>query len=104
MFTVVLMAWLVPPYIFRWLVYTKDGNERRRPITLRNLLCGYSNNTFHIVSDRYRYRGIEISTSVNRHLRYWRNHSSELELLSKDEIIKDNGWGETAMLIALQNI
>lgn len=103
MFTVVLMAWLVPPYIFRWLVYTKDGNERRRPITLRNLLCGYSNNTFHIVSDRYRYRGIEISTSVNRHLRYWRNHSSELELLSKDEIIKDNGWGETAMLIALLN-
>lgn len=103
MFTVVLMAWLVPPLIFNWLVYTREGRERLYPITLRNLICRNTNNTFRFVSDRYRYRGIEISASVNIRLRYWRNHSSELELLSKDELIKDKGWGETALLIALQN-
>lgn len=103
MFTVVLMAWLVPPFIFNWLVYTKEGCERRRPITLQNLMFRKTSNNFRLVSDRYRYRGIEISASVNKHLRYWRNHSSELDLLSKNEYINDEGWGETAMLIALQN-
>jgi len=37
MFTVVLMAWLVPPLIFGWLV--KDGNKYRRvPVTMEQLL------------------------------------------------------------------
>ena len=40
MFSVIMMAYLFPPLIFRWLVYRKDGNKRTQPITLRNLFTG----------------------------------------------------------------
>ena len=39
MFSVVLMAYLFPPLIFKWLV-TLRGRERRRPVTLMPLLRG----------------------------------------------------------------
>ena len=103
MFTVVLMAWLLPSFIFRWLVFNKDGFERKQPITLRNLLFIRSTSDFQFVSNRYRYRGVEISTSVDRRLRYWRKHITELEQLSKEKFLIDEGWGETAMLIAIRN-
>ena len=94
------MAWLLPPFIFRWLVYEKDGSERKQPLTWR---CLFNHSTLQMVSDRYRYRGIEIASSVNRRLRYWRKHPTELEALSRDHTIVDDGWGETAMLVALQH-
>ncbi len=34
MFSVVLMAYIFPPLIFRWLVQSRDGHYRRRPLTL----------------------------------------------------------------------
>ena len=37
MFSVVLMAWLLPPFLFRWLV-SRHGELRHRPLTLRSLL------------------------------------------------------------------
>ena len=37
MFTVVAMAWYLPPLVFRWLTRRKDGSLRRVPLTLRNL-------------------------------------------------------------------
>lgn len=40
MFSVVLMAWLLPPFVFRLLVSRRDGTLRRRPVTLRRLLRG----------------------------------------------------------------
>jgi hypothetical protein len=55
------------------------------------------------VADRYRYRGVEISMAVNRRLRYWRSHEAELSQLSDGETITDDGWGETALLVALLN-
>ena len=108
MFTVVLMAWLLPPFIFRWLVYEKDGSERKQPLTWRRLfkpsiLQFYNPSILQMVSDRYRYRGIDIASAVNRRLRYWRKHPAELESFSRAGVIVDNGWGETAMLVALQH-
>lgn len=111
MFTVVFMAWLLPTYCFRWLVYDRNGRERRRPLTLRNMLWRRSDNpstslrasAFRLVADRYRYRGVEISMAVNRRLRYWRSHEAELSQLSDGETITDDGWGETALLVALLN-
>ncbi len=111
MFVVVLMAWLVPPLIFRWMVYDRNGHERRRPITLRNMLWRRSEDpstslrtsVFRLVAERYRYRGVEISMAVNRRLRYWRSHEEELTQLSDGETITDDGWGETALLVALLN-
>jgi 1-acyl-sn-glycerol-3-phosphate acyltransferase len=38
MFSVVLMAYIIPPVVFKWLT-TKKGQPRRYPITLRSILC-----------------------------------------------------------------
>ena len=103
MFTVVFMAWLLPTYCFRWLVYDRNGRERRQPITLCGLLFRNRNSAYQKVSDRYRYRGVEISMAVNRRLRYWHSHEAELSQLSDGETITDDGWGETALLVALLN-
>ena len=103
MFTVVFMAWLLPAYCFRWLVYDRNGRERRRPLTLHNMLWRHSDDAFRLVADRYRYRGVEISMAVNRRLRYWHSHEAELSQLSDGETITDDGWGETALLVALLN-
>lgn len=40
MFSVILMAYLLPPLIFKWLVYRSDGTKRTQPITLRNIFTG----------------------------------------------------------------
>ena len=39
MFTVVVMAYYLPPLVFRWLTRRKDGSLRPVPITLRNCLA-----------------------------------------------------------------
>ena len=38
MFTVVGMAYLIPPFIYRWLTHQKDGTLRTCPITLRQIV------------------------------------------------------------------
>ena len=103
MFTVVFMAWLLPAYCFRWLVYDRYGNERKQPITLCGLLFRNRNSAYQKVLDRYRYRGVGISTAVNRRLHYLRKHPEELQQLSSTPVFVDNGWGETAMIVAMLN-
>ena len=116
MFSVVLMAWLFPPLIFRWLVYSK-GKERQRPLTLRNVFSSdfsipslsISHQATSFISDCYRYRGVEISAAVNRRLRllkktgYLKRIADEIQPDTKNIVIKNSGWGETALLIALQH-
>ncbi|MBR4730653.1 MAG: MMPL family transporter, partial [Prevotella sp.] len=65
MFSVVLMAYLFPPLIFRWLVYS-HGKERWRPLTIKNMIKRNNTNILSFVSDCYRYRVIEIITAVNK--------------------------------------
>lgn len=115
MFSVVLMAYLFPPLIFRWLVADKQG-YRRCPITLLSLL-GFRRSDDHIilVRDIYRYRGVEISTAVNKSLKaYKKKHGlngaidmkpmMQTTTTSHDGIIlKNTGWGELALLTALEH-
>ena len=103
MFIVVFMAWLLPPYCFRRLVYDKNGYERRQPITLWGVFFRNRQNAFKIVADRYRYRGVEISSAVNRRLHYLRKHTETLQHLSSTKVVVDEGWGETAMIVAMLN-
>ena len=123
MFSVVLMAFLFPPLIFRWLVYDRQGRERLVPITLRHWKVSKLSTPLAkgrgvggeatLVALRYRYRGVEISTAVNRRLRYLRRHPEELEQLlapsshlsplTTHHSLEDAGWGETALLVALQH-
>ena len=123
MFSVVLMAFLFPPLIFRWLVYDRQGRERTVPITLRHWKGSKLSTPLAkergaggeatLVALRYRYRGVEISTAVNRRLRYLRRHPEELEQLltpsshlsplTTHHSLEDAGWGETALLVAMQH-
>ena len=108
MFSVVLMAYLFPPLIFRWLVFSK-GQERMRPITLKNVFRRNSKYDVSFVSDCYRYKGVEISSAVNKHLRKYRKDGVSQrinEMISSDTdtvYIINNGWGELSFLLALQN-
>ena len=110
MFSVVLMAYLFPPLIFRWLVYNK-GCERKRPITLRNLIWRDRNNTSKIrfIEDCYRYKGVDISSSVCHQLRKYTKKGTLEKIESsitssiKTIIIINNRWGELSMLLALEN-
>jgi predicted exporter len=106
MFSVVLMAYLFPPLIFRWLVYSQ-GKERLRPLTIRQLIQR-NPQTIDWIADCYRYRGIEISTAVNRRLRKYKNkglfQEIEEQLLpqTKTVILVNSGWGEIALYEALR--
>ena len=101
MFSVVLMAWLLPPFIFRWLV-SKNGHYRLRPITLRNLIRP-SAAPVAVVLDRYRYKGSEVFVTVKRHLR---RHHHFSHLVSQPVnmpliVVLGSGYGEFALLMAL---
>jgi hypothetical protein len=99
MSSVVLMACLLPPLVFRWLVCDGKG-WRRQPLTLRRLFFGASDDPYRLVADRYRYRGAGIAADVNKTLR--RLHREGHPLPAASHIV-DDGWGETALLVALQH-
>lgn len=104
MFTVVFMACLIPPLLFKWLVM-KDGEYRKRPLTLRRLF--HRNNEDDVVSlvvDRYRYKGHDILKTVQNHLREHGNYASLIEKqdLGHRVVVKNSGYGELALLLALR--
>ena len=107
MYSVVLMAYLFPPLIFRWLVYAK-GKERLRPLTLKNIILRGRSQTAALIADCYRYRGIEISTAVNRRLRNYQNKGlfqkidEQLLPQTRTVVFMNSGWGEIALYEALQ--
>lgn len=105
MFTVVIMAYIFPPFIFNWLVKDKNG-YRKRPITLRSLICKIDEDDYvQLVKDRYRYRGIEIYTAIKRRLRILCNNQKVLIALSSKFpiVILNNSWGECSLVIALMH-
>jgi len=110
MFSVVLMAYLLPPLVFKWLVM-KGGEYRQRPLTLASILGvsdkkepGTLDYCIKLVRDRYLYKGREITSSVNRRL----SHCDDLAWLCEETspakvIITNAGYGELAILYALRH-
>ena len=104
MFTVVFMAYLIPPLLFKWLVM-KNGEYRKRPLTLRRLFHRNSeDDVVSLVVDRYRYKGHDILKTVQHHLREHGNYASWLERddLPAHVVVKNSGYGELALLLALR--
>ena len=111
MFSVVLMAFVFPPLIFQWLVKDKNG-WRRRPLTLASLLGrslslskGQSKGTddnISLVRDIYRYKGVEISSAVNRSLKTVKSPSTKVNG-ERSMVIENTGWGERSLLLALEH-
>ena len=105
MFSVVLMAYLIPPFLFKWLTTTASGVYRVRPLSFSSLLrfCdkGEDKNV-GLVIDRYRYKGSELFSAIKRRLKSNNNYKQWLNSLSSSHvIIINNGYGELSLLMAL---
>lgn len=100
MFSVVFMAYLIPPLIFRWMT-TSHGKARLHPITLRTLLFGIRQDPVSLVKGRYLYKGKEIMDTVRHNLDRNAGRLSGIDLSGRDGYtITDDGYGESALLLA----
>ncbi len=101
MFSVVFMAYLIPPLLFKWLT-TRGGQERTCPLTLRSLLLGAPKNPVDIVRGRYAYKGKEIERGVRRSLRDKAAGIAGLEARPGETLeLSGDRYGELALLAAL---
>lgn len=102
MFSVVLMAYMIPPFLFRWLT-TKHGVTRQHPLTWSSMFGGQRLlDPVEQVKGRYIYKGIEITRSVNQQLRQSASAISQLDLAAQTSYqLDDTGYGETSLLLAL---
>ncbi|MGN0190981.1 MAG: MMPL family transporter [Candidatus Cryptobacteroides sp.] len=99
MFSVVLMSWLIPPFLFRWLT-TSGGKVRPYPLTLSLLWKGAPKTPYDRVCARYTYKGMEISRNVRRNLRRREADLRQIPASATIEIT-DEGYGESAIYLAL---
>lgn len=103
MISVVLMSYTFPPLLFKWLTM-KDGKYRTYPITFISLLFGIPKDSVKLVKGRYLYKGISITNTVKRNLKTNSKSIAELDLKGKTEYLyTDNGYGESAILLAHLN-
>ncbi len=113
MFSVVLMAWTLPPLVFNWMTRHADGTYRRRPLTLARLLRRAlrlpeppesADDYRQLVLDRYLYKGTDIQCTVRRSLATTAQVEAIKQLRpdANGEIhIPHCGYGATALLAAL---
>lgn len=76
MFSVVLMAYVLPPLVFRWIV-SKRGNYRLRPLTLATLLrtaLAYSIGGLTLLAGETANAFMALSRRKNDTRNTWRNH------------------------------
>lgn len=103
MISVVLMSYTFPPLLFKWLTM-KDSKYRTYPITFISLLFGIPKDSVKLVKGRYLYKGISITNTVKRNLKTNTKSIVELDLKGKTEYLyTDNGYGESAILLAHLN-
>lgn len=108
MFSVVLMAWVLPPFVFRWMV-SKKGALRKRPLTVKSLLmpkrypqiCPQGSSpeaSIAYVKDVYYYCGVDIVKTVKSALK----HREDFIHVSDDSVTVDGGsYGAVALLASL---
>lgn len=99
MFSVVLMAFLIPPFLFGWMT-TKNGERRRQPLSIAGLLGLVGKDAYSLVLGRYRYKGRDIHFAVRRSLKSF--VPVVPDLTGKEEYrLEDNGeYGERAIYLA----
>ena len=100
MFSVVLMAYLIPPLLFRWIT-TRRGEVRRYPLTLRSLFAGAPSDPAAQVRGRYLYKGKDIIRVVRQNLRRHGPEVAALQFEGPEVRLTDEGYGDLALLAAL---
>ena len=105
MFSVVLMAYLIPPFLFKWLTLTANGEYRMRPLSfysLMRIIDKDADKNVDLVIDRYRYKGSELFSTVKKRLKIYDGYKKWLNSNSSTHvIIINNGYGEFSLLMAL---
>ena len=114
MLTVVLMAWIVPPLIFNWLV-KRGGVTRPEPLTI-GLLCrrlmgkgkaadGTTHGFHHYLIGKYTYKGIGVERETRRLLRRYDDFSQWIDChdatASPVVSVLHAGRGQFSLLFAL---
>lgn len=103
MISVVMMSYTLPPLLFKWLTM-KDGAYRLHPITLKTIFCGLPEDSVDLVKGRYIYKGVSITNEVNHTLKKNSPDIAKIDIKGREEyIFIDNGYGESAILLALLN-
>jgi len=100
MFSVVLMAYLIPPLLFKWMT-TKNNSTLLYPYTIKSLLFGKPHNAAAIVEGRYIYKGKGIERIVRRNLKA--RGQDIINSQSSDRDVweyYDDGYGELSILFA----
>lgn len=101
MFAVVWMAYMIPPFLFRWLT-VKHGVTRTYPLTIGRLLHGIPKEPVDKVIGRYIYKGRSIVAEVKRNLREFMAAGIYPDMKDrKTYSVADEGYGEVALLLAL---
>lgn len=102
MFSVVLMAYIFPPFIFNWLTKNKNG-YRKQPLSFKNLFYWLIGKLFHkersaysLVMDKYTYKTTLVRAEVRKRLKKYKNIS--LKNNADEVIIINAGYGEMALL------
>lgn len=109
MFSVVLMAWLLPPFLFRWLV-SRHGKLRLRPLTLKSLLMprrypqhcvtGQPREAYAAyVRDVYYYCGTDIVKAVRKATAKPLSSSAE----DGNIVVEGGSYGAVALMEALSH-
>lgn len=101
MFSVVLMAYLIPPLLFRFLTM-KDGRVRRHPLSLSLLWHDPEKDPVFSVMGRYMYKGVQLYREVRRSL-----SCGAVAIDSRYRpdggviALEDDSFGQTALLLAV---
>lgn len=117
MMSVVLMAWLIPPLVFNWLVRHSDGRLRRRPLTLRRLIVPRFWDSEHsepatpdglrdLIYDRYIYKGRDIEVRARRNLKHILSRSAEVMAMRPGDapfIVTGSDQGELPLMLAVMH-
>lgn len=103
MFSVVIMAYLLPPFFFD-LLTTRNGVPRKFPITIKSLLSGEPEDMLSVVKSRFAYKGKEIERVVRKNLAAQYDAVVNLDLSGYTHYdYHDKGYGELAMLLAISH-
>lgn len=109
MFSVVLMAWILPPFVFRWMV-SKHGALRKRPLTVKSLLMpkrypqtctlGLTPKEYiAYVKDVYYYCGVDIVKTVKNALNDYNDYIQPQD--DNTLVVKGGSYGAVALLASL---
>lgn len=100
MSSVVLMSYMIPPLLFKWLTM-KNGQVRRHPLSWEMLFRHRGLSPASQVRGRYLYKGRDILRVVDRNLKGFDPRTAKVSEDGRTCDFADPGYGEQALLLAL---